>query len=473
MPHHRTPANVPRLTAPLHTARSIALDVLESVEQEEVHADLRLEEVFRRTQVDQRERALAWELVYGVLRRRATLDWRLAQVSDRPIKRLPIAVINALRIAAYQILYLDRIPASAAVNESVNLMKGRRTAPGTNWSGFVNAVLRNLIRNPAPPFPGLEVEAATALAIRYSCPEWLVARWLARAGLASAEAFCRATLEDPPLTLRVNQLKTTRDALQTVLEQAGHRASPTRFSAVGLTVERRVPVSELPTFDDGGFYIEDEAAQLVPPLLDPQPGERILDACAAPGGKATHLAALMQNRGEIVAMDRSRHRLELVEANCRRLGVRIVTPLVGDAITDVAGFFDRILVDAPCSALGVLRRHPEGKWQKTASEVTRHQARQGEILDAVSEHLRPGGVLVYSTCSTESEENEQVIDQFCVRHQNFHREAVAPWLPVRASLLQTIQGDLSTLTMLSSTPEQEYAAGMDGFFAARLRKVHI
>ena len=459
--------------SPTATARSICLAVLETVDQNEMFADLCLDQEFGRNPLDQRERALAWQIVYGVLRHRATLDWRLAHLSNRPIGQLPVTVLNAIRMAAYQVLYLDRIPASAAVNESVNLVKQRQGSTGKDWSGFVNGVMRNLIRLPAPAYPDMEKDPTEALSVRYSCPSWLVARWLDRFGRLTAEALCRGTLEDPPLTLRVNLLKTTRDELQTALGGAGYRVRPTHFSPVGLTVEERVPVTDLPLFAEGAFYVEDEAAQLVSPLLDAQPGERILDACAAPGGKTTYLAALMRNRGEIVAMDHSRSRLQLIEENCRRLGVHIVTPVLGDAMKGISGSFDRILVDAPCSGLGVLRRHPEGKWQKSASLLPRHHNRQVEILDRMSSLLRPGGVLLYSTCSTEPEETEQVVEQFCAQHAAFQRETVTPWMPAHAHGLLTAQGDLSTISVLSSClPEHASGHLMDGFFAARIRKVH-
>jgi 16S rRNA (cytosine967-C5)-methyltransferase len=224
-------------------------------------------------------------------------------------------------------------------------------------------------------------------------------------------------------------------------------------------------VADLPWFRDGLFYVEDEAAQLVAPILDPQPGESVLDACAAPGGKATHLAALMQNRGTIVATDKSAARLSLLEDNCRRLGIGIVRTVKADAAAslskDLGGPFDRILVDAPCSGLGVLRRHPEGKWRKDAHALAQHRTLQRRLLDQAADRLRPGGVLVYSTCSSEPEENEQVIDQFCSARREFRRESVAPWLPSQGASLVTAQGDLSTVHNDGS---------MDLFFAARLRK---
>jgi 16S rRNA (cytosine967-C5)-methyltransferase len=239
-------------------------------------------------------------------------------------------------------------------------------------------------------------------------------------------------------------------------------------------------VSTLPQFAAGTFYIEDEAAQLVPLLLGPRPGERVLDACAAPGGKTTHLAALMCNSGEIVALDRNPARLRLIAENCRRLGVRnVVTGLVDllRALPSAAGSgaggrlpspcarpFDRVLLDAPCTGLGVLRRHPEGKWQKREEQILAHQRVQRDLLDRVSRLLRPGGIIVYSTCSTEPEETEQVIESFCQGHPAFRRESVEPWLPPTGRACLTAQGALSTM------PTPPACGSMDGFYAARLRK---
>ncbi|MEW6542809.1 MAG: 16S rRNA (cytosine(967)-C(5))-methyltransferase RsmB [Nitrospirota bacterium] len=451
-------------------ARSAALEVLTLVERRHDFADEALARVLERRPFDGRERALCTELVYGVLRHRATLDWRLAPVSDRPIERLPLPVRIALRLAAYQLLHLQKIPASAAVNESVGLVKSARPSLGRDWSGYVNAVLRSLLRAPAPPWPDPSVDAGQALAVRYSCPVWLAARWIDRHGLARAEGLCRAALTIPPLTLRANTLRVARGALAEELVRAGYAVNPTAVSPVGLVLEKCGPVAELDQFRRGLCYVEDEGGQLVAPILDPQPGELVLDACAAPGGKATHLAALMQNRGQIVAMDRSQPRLRLLEENCRRLGIRIITPVVADAAEDLSRLvgtelperpFDRILLDAPCSGLGVLRRHPEGKWQKEERLLPTHQTRQLAMLDRVARLLRRGGVLVYSTCSTEPDENEDVIEQFCRTHAEFRREPAGPWLPEAARDLLTGRGDFSTLFNTRS---------MDAFFAARLRK---
>ncbi len=448
------------------SARSLALSILvESIASEE-GVDVLLDRALARSPIDGRDRALTMELTYGVLRRLATLDWRLEPVLDKPLPRLPVVVQMLLRLGAYQVVFLDRIPPSAAVNESVQLAKARTRAVGRDWSGLVNAVLRGLLRHPAEPWPDLQIDPVRALSLRHSIPRWLSQRWIDRVGANVADRVCEQVSGIPPVTLRVNQLKGTREVLLQRLHQVGIAARPTLVSPHGVVLEEGGVVPSLSGFHDGAFYVEDEAAQLIPPLLDPQPGELVLDACAAPGGKAIHLAELMHNRGTIIAIDRNRARLKLLQENCHRMGVTIVRSTIGDARAgkpsrETIGPFDRILVDAPCSGLGVLRRHPEAKWRKESEALLRHHRLQRDILDAVAPRLRPGGVLVYSTCSTEPEENEQVVEEFCRVHAEFRREAVAPWLPPLAADLLTEWGDLSTMGNRFS---------MDGFFAARLRK---
>lgn len=467
-------------TAP--SARAIALSLLVESDKSEEGIDVLLERALARCSFDSRDRALTVELTYGVLRRLVTIDWRLEPVLDKPLLRLPVAVQMVLRLGAYQLLFLDRIPQSAAVNESVNLTRAFAGTVGRDWSGLVNAVLRSLLRHPPEPWPSMDQDPVQALAVRYSVPAWLSRRWVERLGVASAEAACEGVSVAPPMTLRVNQLVTTREAFLEQFARAGIAAKPTNVSPFGIVLEDGGLVPSLPGFQEGAFYVEDEAAQLIPLLLGPQPGDIILDACAAPGGKSTHLAELMQNKGAIYAVDRSGARLDLVRTNCCRLGVQIVVPIVGDIreprewvpLIEAAGppsvkrarvgepFIDRMLVDAPCSGLGVLRRHPEAKWRKDEQALPRHQALQCQILEAVAPCLRPGGVLVYSTCSTEPEENEDVIERFCRAHAEFQRESVASWLPPAAQEFVTESGALSTVGNRFS---------MDGFYAARLRKV--
>ena len=451
----------------------MACQALLDVEQHSSFADDTLDRLTQSAGLEARDRALAFELVYGVFRRRSTLDWRLAQIADRPLDRLPLIVRMALRLGAYQLFHLERVPPSAAVNESVALVK----ASGKHWTGFVNAMLRTLAKAPAPMWPDPIADPALAYGIQYGCPQWLAQRWIDRYGSTRAQALCEATLAVPPLTLRVNILRVNRESLLQAFLKAGVEARATDVSPVGVVVEARGLVTRLPLFEEGGFYVEDEGAQLIAPILDPQPGERVLDACAAPGGKASHLAVLMQDQGEIVAVERAPPRARLLKENCQRLGIGSITvwqadiaqrPVRAGVGLAASGLnealrkpFDRVLLDAPCSGLGVLRRHPEGKWLKTEAGLAQHAREQSTLLDRVSLVLRPGGVLVYSTCSTEPEENEQIIDGFLQRHPDFSRESVALWLPETGRSLITPEGHFSTIGALRS---------MDGFFAARLRK---
>lgn len=460
---------------PPSSARARALAVLLTQQKSGDPLDEIFNRVGDRQAMDGRDRAFAMELVYGVLRRQETLDWRLEPALKKPLLRHPLMVQTLLRMGMYQLAYMDRVPASAAVNESVNLAKANKAQLGRDWSGLVNAVLRTVTRLPERPYPDLQSDPALALSIRYAVPEWLCARWIEQMGLVKAEAACLTVSTVPTLTLRVNRQRVTRDALLEQLKQAGIAARPTAISPVGVILEEGQAVTTIPGYQDGLFYVEDEAAQLIPLVLDPQPDERILDVCAAPGGKTTHLADLMLNSGQIVAMDRHAARLQVLKENCHRLGVTMITPVAGDArelgttVSCPGGasplasteLFDRVLVDAPCSGIGVLRRHPDAKGKKDTGMFARHQTLQREILERASTVLRPGGVLVYSTCSTEPEETEAVIARFCQDHSEWVRESIVPWLSASAHPFVTAQGALSTMGN---------TLGMDGFYAVRLRK---
>jgi 16S rRNA (cytosine967-C5)-methyltransferase len=456
--------------------RKLACTVLQTIFRSQAFADDVFDAEIKDVVLPAQDRALAFELVYGVLRHAVTLDWRLDQISRKPIARLPLNVATTLRVAAYQLLYLDRIPESAAVNEAVKLI---RKQPGHNWGGLVNAILRNLIRQPALSLPDSTVAPIEALSLNYACPAWMVERWIKSFGNDHAEVMCRKTLEIPPMTLRTNTLRYTRKKLLDRLETEGISARETSVSPEGVTLEKCGNPGQLSVVQDGSCYIEDEAAQLIPPLLDPQPGEHVLDACAAPGGKTTHLAQLMQNQGTIIALDRQHVRLLQLTANCEKLGIRMVQTHECDVVTEwpktkletadtpfsgshsLAHPFDRILVDVPCSGLGVLRRHPEGKMLKQFSTIEQSSIMQRQILDRVCHLLRPGGILVYSACSIEPEETTEVVSAFCQQHPEFQSEPVTPWVPTAGLSLVTDQGHLCTAF-------QSFT--MDGFFACRLKK---
>ena len=366
-----------------------------------------------------------------------------------------------MRLGAYQIFFLDRVPASAAVNESVRLAK---TLGGKAIAGFVNAVLRAMTRAETIPLPDPADDPILHLSVKHSHPEWLVKRWLPRLGPEQTIALCAANNEIPPVTVRVNPLKTTRDALSAELKRAGIDVMSCRVSSSGLMLRGVAHLTELPAYQRGEFYVQDEAAQLVGLAVDPKPGERILDACAAPGGKSTHLAELMGDRGEVVAADAGAKRLKRIVENAGRLGHTSIRPVVADVTRDSSALgktaYDRILVDAPCSGLGILRRNPEAKWYKTEAVIGTMAMLQLKILDKVAPLLKHGGVLVYSTCTTEPEENENIVGSFLARHPDFQIDSLRPLWPESPGLV-TPEGYLNTIL----NPYQ-----MDHFFAARLIK---
>jgi len=407
------------------------------------------------------DRGLYAELVFGVLRRQGTLDHILQQLLEKPMVELDPLALVILRIGLYQLTCLDRIPESAAVNESVNLAK--LITPGT--SGLINAVLRNYLRRrDTISFPDMATNPAAAIAARHSQPEWLVEQWIAQLGVVEAQQLAEASSQQPPLTLRVNTLRSDRDHLLQEFETQGIEAVPCRFSPDGITLAGRHTVSALPGFEAGLFAVQDEASQLAGQLLGAEPGERVWDACCAPGGKTCHIAQLMDDRGELVATDISRSKLSLVQDNLRRLGISSVSTTVADLHqpdTFPDGMFDRILLDAPCSGLGVIRRNPEAKWRLFSGDITRLAAVQKTLLKNAAARLKPGGTLLYSTCSTSEAENELVVEDFLLHNPGFMLENLNDLFPQWSQLF-------AFYGMFRVWPHRH---GMDGFFAARIRRI--
>jgi 16S rRNA (cytosine967-C5)-methyltransferase len=403
-------------------ARLVAAHVLERVLRDAAFADLALEAELTRRKLGARDVALATELVYGTLRWQRYLDWVLEPHSRRPIATLDIRPLVLLRLAAYQIAFLDRVPTFAAVSDAVALARaGGR--PGVD--GFVNAVLRSFARRgerePAPPRDRVD-----ALATRWSHPTWLAARWIARYGEDDAVALMRAMNERPPLTIRANTLRATREALAGVLGNAGLHVTATRFAPEGLAVQHGGMPASWPAFGEGLFAVQDEASMLVARLLDPRAGDTVADVCAAPGTKTTHVAQIMENHGRILAFDPQPARLARVKEASARLGVSIVETTGGTAEELAPRFVDAcdaVLVDAPCSNLGVLRRNPEVKWRREPEDVTANADRQRSILGAAATMVKPGGRLVYATCSLEPEENDEVAAWLVATRRDF---TVAP-----------------------------------------------
>lgn len=453
-----------------YNSRQIVLDALQMIEKGALASSV-FEKVFECKPV-RLDRAFIMELVYGVLRNRNKIDWIIERSAGRRLKEIEPKVVNILRSGIYQLLFMDKVPAWAAVDESVKLAKrcGYERA-----SGFINGVLRRVAEvNPdILDFPRLEEDPLHHISVVYSHPEWLVKRWLGRFGVEGTIALCKANNRIPPLTLRANTLLTNRDELINDLRKEGVEAFETVVSPVGIKVRGIISIEGLSSFKRGWFQVQDEAAQLISYLLAPKKGERILDACAAPGGKTTHIAQFIENEGEIIAIDINEEKLIRLKENCKRLGIRCVKSYHTDLTKDLKwlGVFDRILLDAPCSGTGIIRRHPDGKWRKTEKTITEYQALQKKILDGIAKILKPGGVIVYSTCSTEPDEGEDVVNEFLHNHLEFHIDNPVSYIPETGKhFLSPAERTCDSLVFPPKRFLRTYPhiSDMDGFFGARL-----
>ncbi|MDA8082732.1 MAG: 16S rRNA (cytosine(967)-C(5))-methyltransferase RsmB [Nitrospiraceae bacterium] len=404
--------------------------------------------------LDRRDRGFLMEIVYGVLRYRDTLDWILGHFLKQPSK-LGTMTVNNLRTALYQ-LYFMRVPDWAVVHESVELEKAIGRKDRTAKPSLVNAVLRNVIRQKERfVLPVRMDDPASVIALNTSHPRWLVSRWISRFGEEEALRLAEANNMRPPFTVRTNTLRTTREELTALFLRNGIAAAPTRHAPDGIVLEGQISYEDL-SFAHGLFAVQDEASQLIPYLLGPLPGERVLDACAAPGGKATQIAQLMRDEGEVVAVERDFARTNQLRENVAVFGLRSVAIVNGDAAEmESAGTFDRILLDAPCSATGVIRRNPDVKYRHTAADLLRFREKQLHLLRRVSRLLKPGGRLVYAVCSTEPEEGEMVIADFLKPEGEFR--IIDADVPLLKEFLS--EGFMRTFPHIHT---------MDGFFGAAL-----
>lgn len=441
------------------TARQTALQVLYTIEVQQAFTDVALRHTLDRSPLDRRERAFVTECVYGVVRWQGRIDWLLAQVCRRPLETLTPWIRNALRLGAYQCLWMTGVPHRAAVYETVELAR-RFGHQGT--ARLVNGVLRTLLRQyNVYTLPDAATQSAAHLAVAFSHPQWLVERWLKRYGWERTQALCEANNRAGGITLRTNTLRTTPAALAQRLQQEGLRhVAPSTLVPEGLIVHGTDRLDALPSYGEGLFQVQDEGAMLVALLCQPRPGHRVLDACAAPGGKTTHLAQLMQDTGWIVACDVQAGRLRLLCDNVRRLRLRCVTAVVADAARalPVRGSLERILVDAPCTGFGVLRRRPDIKWRRTPADFAALQALQLALLDQAQRVLAADGLLVYSVCSNEPEETHEVVARFLAAHPEL-RLVSADLAFVRRCPVPS-----ATAGTLDLTPEQWLT---DGVFVAR------
>jgi 16S rRNA (cytosine967-C5)-methyltransferase len=420
-----------------------------------------LEDAFASGAVDTRNRAFITELVYGTTRWKGRLDWIINSLARRGADSLTPWIKNILRLGVYQLLMMDHVPDAAATDESVKLAK-RYGHSGV--ARFTNAMLREVIRR-RPYFlaPVDTGDEAVSLSLTYSYPEWMVKRWLTRHGRQKTEEMLKAGNQAPGITARVNRMKITVEELTGLWRADGLEPAPGRYLEDFLTIRGAGVITRLPGYTEGFFQIQDESAGLAVRLLDPRPGETIIDLCCAPGGKATYIAELMSDRGVVVGADRMTSRMRAVRENSQRLGLKSICPVVMDGCSPGVNVqTDRALIDAPCTGLGTVGRRADLRWRRQPEDIPAAQRLQKTLLDQGARLVKPGGVLVYSTCTTEPEENEQVIDAFLRRHPQFRiappENRTVPWR-------ETLDED----GMIRTFPSID---GMDGSFAARLRRVN-
>lgn len=444
----------------------MALEVLYAVLEEGAYSNLALNRVLEKYQPEKIDRGFITELAYGTLRTLNTLDWVLAQFLKQPIGKLPVSIRNILRMGVYQVLYMDKVPDSASCNESANLA---RTYGHAGTVKLVNGVLRNIVRSKDQlAYPDIDKDPVQGISVRYSHPEWLVARWVEEYGVPDTEKLCQANNEIPPNAVRTNTLKTSREELQKTLSSEGVEAREGRFAPETLVIDGFKSVGALAAHRTGLFMVQDESSTLVAHAVNPLPGSLVIDACSAPGGKSTHMAQLMKNTGRIISCDIHPHKIKLIEENAARLDITIIEPVVLDASEldrHCREKADYILVDAPCSGLGVLRRRPEIRWRKQPGEIIELHKLQLQILLSAAKCLKDGGILVYSTCTVTHEENIDVVKEFLEQRGDFQPDSLAGHLPEGLLLMP------GTETLAKGYIQFfPHIHGTDGFFIARFKK---
>lgn len=437
--------------------RRLAMKALVDINRDKKYANIVLPHYIMQEKLEDLDRRFFTELVYGVVRRQNYLDAIIEHLTKKPVKKVSSLVLEILRLGIYQLIYMDKVPSSAAVNESVKLAK--KVVPGMDR--FINAVLRNVDRKREEiSIDSLANSEAERISFIYNQPLWLIHLWIQQRGVEETIDVCEWFNETPLLTARVNTLKISREALLEELTEAGWNVEPSHMIPEAIIVHsHKGQLQQAKWVQQGALTFMDEASMAVAYAMDPKEGMRILDICAAPGGKTLHMSTLMKNTGSIVATDIHEHKVTLLEENAKRMGATNVTAQQGDATALHEAWktqYDAVLVDAPCSGLGILQKKLDMRWRKDALQLTSLPELQLQILENASSYVKTDGYLVYSTCTINELENEHVIQAFLDKHANYSLEDVAPLLPFAT------EGPMVTLL--------PHVYDMDGFFIARLRK---
>jgi 16S rRNA (cytosine967-C5)-methyltransferase len=430
----------------------VAYRVLRRVTSDGAWADRAFRGEAERAHLEPRDRAFAQRMAYGTVQRLRTLDHALAAASSRPLGQVDPTLLDALRLGAFQLLFLDSVPDHAAVEQTVELVK--EESPRAH--GFANAIMRRVAREGRAAVDAIDDSTPEGAALAHSHPDWIARAWWEQLGPDEARALMKRDNEPPESAIRANELVTTREALAQAIGIPSH---PVPGVPEGLILEAPWDAHGSPLFRDGSLMPQSRGSMLVSRILDPQPGERVLDMCAAPGAKTTHLAALMRGEGRIVAMEANESRARALRANLERMRAPWVEVVHGDARQAPAGPFDRILLDPPCSDLGTLQSRPDVRWRKSPEQVEELAALQRELIDAALERLAPGGLLVYSSCTISAAENARQIDRLVADRHDVQRDDLTTDRPELA--------DPSADGYLQLLPHRD---GADGFFIARLRR---
>lgn len=438
--------------------RQLAFLTLRSINRG-AFSDVALDRTLQEGELGVLDRRLLTELVYGSVRRQRTLDALLDQLGKKKASQQPPNLRIVLHLGLYQLRYLNHIPASAAVNTTVELAKQNGLK---GLTGFVNGLLRQYIRLAETGTDPLTLpeDPAAKLGTLHSYPDWIVQMWLDQLDFAEAEQLCEWMNRPPHIDLRINPLRTSLEKVEAAMQTANITVQRLPHLPQALRLSESVgSIQALPGFAEGWWMVQDASAQLVSYLVDPQPGEVVIDACAAPGGKAVHLAELMRDQGTIWACDRTPSRLKKLQENAQRLNMQSIHIQVGDSRDQpqFQGLGDRVLLDAPCSGLGTLNRHADARWRQTPERVEELSILQQELLESAITWLKPNGVLVYATCTLHPQENEQVITRFLARHPEWQIDPPAPQSP--AAAIAAPEG------WVKVWPQQQL---MDGFFMVRL-----
>ncbi|HYE09606.1 MAG TPA: 16S rRNA (cytosine(967)-C(5))-methyltransferase RsmB [Patescibacteria group bacterium] len=443
-------------------AREAAIVIINKVLREKAYSNIALKQVLEQSSLSRVDKALVTEIVNGTLKNLIKLDYIAGQFVKINKSKLDKHVEDILRTGIYQIMYLDRIPDSAVCNEGSNLAR-KYTNEGA--VRFVNGVLRNVSRNKDTiQFPDKVKQPLLYLSVVYSHPEWIVEKWLREFGFEFTEQLLNANNQVPHFTIRINRLKADKESLVKILEQEGIEYSEGIYNKDALYIKGTSAIESKASFQQGLYQIQDESSMLAGLALNPQPGDLVLDVCSAPGGKATHAAELMNNKGKIIARDVYQHKLDLIQQSCKRLGISIVETEIFDAKEldrKLVGKADKVLLDAPCSGLGVMRRKPDLKWKKTPDNFDELAKLQQQMLYKAAEYVKPQGVLVYSTCTINKSENLQVVEAFLKSREDFYLEDLSKLLP------ENLKSDTKTKGYVEIFPNIH---GIDGFFISRLRR---